>query len=102
MKGRDAILVTYPDDFRQQEARSLVESADYQIVKVFSQKYLNHSTYGLGPGKVEEVKGFLIQNKSDLVIVDEHITAKQMFNLEKTTGLKVIDRERLILDIFYS
>lgn len=102
MKGRDAILVTYPDDFRQQEARSLVESADYQIVKVFSQKYLNHSTYGLGPGKVEEIKGFLIQNKSDLVIVDEHITAKQNFNLEKTTGLKVIDRERLILDIFYS
>jgi GTPase len=102
LKGGDAILVTYPDDFRQQEARSLVESADYQIVKVFSQKYLNHSTYGLGPGKVEEVKGFLIQNKSDLVIVDEHITAKQMFNLEKTTGLKVIDRERLILDIFYS
>lgn len=102
MKGRDAILVTYPDGFRQQEARSLVESADYQIVKVFSQKYLNHSTYGLGPGKVEEIKGFLIQNKSDLVIVDEHITAKQNFNLEKTTGLKVIDRERLILDIFYS
>jgi GTPase len=102
LKGRDAILVTYPDGFRQQEARSLVESADYQIVKVFSQKYLNHSTYGLGPGKVEEIKGFLIQNKSDLVIVDEHITAKQNFNLEKTTGLKVIDRERLILDIFYS
>jgi GTPase len=102
LKGRDAILVTYPDGFRQQEAKSLVESADYQIVKVFSQKYLNHSTYGLGPGKVEEIKGFLIQNKSDLVIVDEHITAKQNFNLEKTTGLKVIDRERLILDIFYS
>jgi GTPase len=102
LKGRDAILVTYPDGFRQQEARSLVESADYQIVKVFSQKYLNHSTYGLGPGKVEEIKGFLIQNKSDLLIVDEHITAKQNFNLEKTTGLKVIDRERLILDIFYS
>jgi GTP-binding protein HflX len=102
LKGRDAILVTYPDDFRQQEARSLVESADYQIVKVFSQKYLNHSTYGLGPGKVEEIKQYLIQNKPDLVIVDEHITAKQMFNLEKSTGLKVIDRERLILDIFYS
>jgi GTPase len=102
LNGRNAILVTYPDDFRQQEARSLVESADYQIVKVFSQKYLNHSTYGLGPGKVEEIKQFLIQNKPDLLIVDEHITAKQMFNLEKKTELKVIDRERLILDIFYS
>ena len=102
MKGRDAILVSYPDDFRQEEAKSLVESADYRIVKVFSQRYLNHSTYGIGPGKVQEIKEFLLQNTPDVIIIDEHITAKQMFNLEKITELKVIDRERLILDIFYS
>jgi GTP-binding protein HflX len=103
LNEREVILVTYPDDFRQQEARSLVESAGYQVAKVFYQKYLNHSMYGLGPGKVEEIKGYLTQNKSALTaIVDEHITAKQKFNLEKTTGLRVIDRERLILDIFYS
>jgi GTP-binding protein HflX len=29
------------------------------------------------------------------------MTAKQIFNLEKETGVKVIDRERLILDLFY-
>jgi GTP-binding protein HflX len=35
--------------------------------------------------------------------VDEHLTSKQLFNLEKLLGdVKVIDRERLILDIFYS
>ncbi|HEY7108317.1 MAG TPA: GTPase HflX [Nitrososphaeraceae archaeon] len=102
MRVKEAILVSYPDDFRQQEAKSLVESADYRIVKVFSQRYLNHSTYGIGPGKVQEIKEFLLQKTPDVVIVDEHITAKQMFNLEKITGLKVIDRERLILDIFYS
>ena len=102
MKSKNVILVSYPDNFRQQEARSLIESvSDYQIVKTFTQKYLDHSMYGLGPGKVEEIKEFLTENKSEYVIfVDEHLSARQMYNLEKATELKVIDRERLILDIF--
>lgn len=29
------------------------------------------------------------------------MTSKQIFNLEKTIGIKVVDRERLILDLFY-
>src|ERR671938_505232 len=36
------------------------------------------------------------------MIIDEHLTSKQIHNLEKLTGIQVIDRERLILDIFYS
>ena len=103
MKSKNVILVTYPDDFSQQEGRSLVESVDdNHVVKIFSQKYLGHSTYGLGSGKVEEIKEFLTENKLEQVIVDDHMTSKRIYNLEKATGLKVIDRERLILDIFYS
>lgn len=109
MKLKKVILVSYPDEFRQNEARSLVESAgNYKIVKIFTQKYLNHSSHGLGKGKVDEIKEFLgekfsTEDKSEqLIIVDEHLTARQLFNLEKVTELKVIDRERLILDIFSS
>jgi GTP-binding protein HflX len=79
-----------------------VESlGNVNIVKYFSQKNLKHTKYGLGSGKVEEIKEFLQHTKSDQIIVDEHMTAKQIFNLEKETGVKVIDRERLILDLFY-
>jgi GTP-binding protein HflX len=105
--------VSYPDSFRLEEAKSLVESADYTISKVYTQKYLNHSQYGLGSGKAEEIKEFVSEanetrkdhkdlKKIDQIVVDEHLTSKQMHNLSKLTGVRVIDRERLILDIFYS
>jgi GTP-binding protein HflX len=97
------IVVTYPDNFRLQEAKSLVESlTDCQIVKVVTQKYLNHSEYGLGSGKAEEVKQFVKESKADQIVVDEHLTSKQIYNLEKLTGIQVIDRDRLILNIFHS
>ena len=103
MNSIKVILVTYPDSFRLQEARGLVESmADCQIVKVVTQKYLDHSEYGLGSGKAEEIKEFVKESKAERVIVDEHLTSKQVHNLEKLTGTQVIDRERLILNIFYS
>src|SRR5215211_4355867 len=74
------ILVTYPDDFRLQEGKSLVESL------------------------VVETRGlqFVKESNADQIIVDEHLTSKQIHNLEKLTGVQVIDRERLILNIFYS
>ncbi|HKG42041.1 MAG TPA: GTPase HflX [Nitrososphaeraceae archaeon] len=107
MNVTKVILVTYPDDFRLQEGKSLVESLvvetrGLQIVKIVTQKYLNHSEYGLGSGKAEEIKEFVKESNADQIIVDEHLTSKQIHNLEKLTGIQVIDRERLILNIFSS
>jgi len=100
----EVILVTYPDSFTLQEAKSLAQSmTDWSVVKVFTQKYLNHAEYGVGSGKAHEIEEFLKRSPNvKYVIVDEHLTSKKMFNLEKLLGVKVIDRERLILDIFYS
>jgi len=109
LNSTKVILVTYPDEFSIQEAKSLVESSPSstaapqpQIVKVFTQKYLNHSQYGLGSGKAEEIKDFVRQSKADQIVVDEHLTSKQIHNIEKLTEVQVIDRERLILNIFHS
>lgn len=102
-KSRKAvILVTYPDAFAVEEARSLVDSSDRSIIETFSQKYLNHSQYGIGSGKAEEIKEFVRESKAEQIVVDEHLTSRQIYNLEKLTGVQVIDRERLILDIFYA
>jgi GTPase len=100
------ILVTYPDSFRLEEAKSLVESLpQVKIIKIFTQKYLDRSKYGMGGGKAEEIKNFLKESGSgevQQIIVDEHLTTKQIHNLEKLTEVQVIDRERLILNIFSS
>ena len=104
MKPTEVVLVTYPDSFTLQEAKSLAESMiGWSVVKVFTQKYLNHAEYGVGSGKAHEIEEFLKEHPNvKYVIVDEHLTSKKLFNLEKLLGVKVIDRERLILDIFYA
>ena len=104
MKSFEVVLVTYTDDFTLQEAKSLAESmVGWSVVKIFTQKYLNHAEYGVGSGKAHEIAEFLKESPNiKCVIVDEHLTSKKLFNLEKLLGVKVIDRERLILDIFYA
>ncbi len=102
MKPIELVLVTYPDSFTLKEAKSLAESmSGWSIVKIFTQKYLNYAEYGVGSGKAQEIKEFLRESSNvRYVIVDEHLTSKKLFNLEKLLGVKIIDRERLILDIF--
>ena len=103
-KFTKVILVSYPIDFTINEAKVLVESiSEHKIIKVYTQKYLNHSKYGMGLGKAEEIQNF-IKESQDIkkIIVDEHLSSRQIFNLEQLLEIQVIDRERLILDIFHS
>lgn len=104
MRQQKVVLVTYPEEFTMGEAKGLIESmSNYKIVKTFTQKYLNRARFGMGMGKAEELKQFISQNSDiEKVFVDEHLSAKQLFNLEDLLKISVIDRERLILDIFYS
>ena len=88
------ILVTYPDDFVINEAKSLVNSiSEYEIIKVFTQKYLNRTKYGMGAGKAQEIEEFVkeLQN-TDIMIIDEHLISKQIFKLEQLLNIRVIDR----------
>ena len=103
-KHHNVILVSYPENFAIEEARGLIESMpNHRILKIFTQKYLNRAKYGMGAGKAEEIKQFVSQSTDvEKVIVDEHLSARQLFNLETLLEIPVIDRERLILDLFYS
>ncbi|UCG84598.1 MAG: GTPase HflX, partial [Dehalococcoidia bacterium] len=56
--------------------------------------------YMLGKGKLEELVSLKSEIDYDLVIFDDELSPAQQRNLERSLGVRVIDRTALILDIF--
>jgi GTP-binding protein HflX len=85
------------------ELEFLAETAGAVTIKKFIQK-LDHpdSRTFVGKGKLQEIKDFTLQKKTDIVIFDDELTGSQISNIEKELNIAVIDRSDLILDIFAS
>jgi GTPase len=98
--NRTALLITYPLEEVTKEAISLVDSAGYSIIKIVQQRNLTQSKYGIGRGKAEEVKELVEQLKPHVIIFDEVLKPSQQYNLAKVCKIDILDRERLILEIF--
>lgn len=83
------------------ELEELVSTAGATtIMKVIQNRHkLEPATY-IGKGKVEEILEDIKKHGATGVICDDELSPVQMKNLEKTLGVKVIDRTILILDIF--
>lgn len=86
-----------------EELRGLAETAGARVVGQLTQRreQPDGSTY-LGKGKVEELKQLADQRSADVVLFDNDLSPAQTRSLEKSVGLKVLDRTELILDIFAS
>lgn len=54
----------------------------------------------IGEGKVEEVKELLVSTEANMVVFDNDLSPSQQRALEQMTGVMVMDRSGLILDIF--
>ena len=61
----------------------------------------NPSLY-IGSGKAEELKAAVAECGADVIIFDTPLGPSQQRNLERLCGIKVIDRQEVILDIFAS
>ncbi len=84
-----------------EELEGLAETSGARVVARLTQRRdtpLN-STY-LGSGKVDELISLIEDHKADVVLFDNDLTPAQRRNLEKRTGVKVLDRTEVILDIF--
>ena len=53
-----------------------------------------------GRGKVDEIKNLVADTEANIIIFDCDLSPAQQRNLEDFTGVKVVDRTQLILDIF--
>ena len=88
------------------ELAFLSETAGAYPQKKFLQKleYPNPKTF-VGPGKLEEIKNYIkeqeeSENEIGIAIFDDELSPKQLRNIEKELGVKILDRTSLILDIF--
>jgi GTPase len=95
-----AIIVTYPDEFAKTEITELAKAAGYDVDRVVTQKEIIKSEYGVGVGKAEELEGMVSDSNADTIIIDESVTSAQANKLSAKTHAQIVDRERLILNIF--
>jgi GTP-binding protein HflX len=85
------------------EGIALVKSANYDILEtVVANKARVDPKFFIGSGKVEEIKSICNALDVKTVIINHNLTSLQERNLEVELGLSVIDRTRLILEIFAS
>lgn len=83
------------------ELAFLADTAGAETVKVFTQKvdWPNPRTF-VGKGKLEEIRAYVEENEIGMVIFDDDLSTKQVSNIERELGVKILDRTTLILDIF--
>jgi GTP-binding protein HflX len=85
-----------------EEIRDLTRSAGYQIVGEITQTRTEDPALCLGEGKVDELARLVRQTGAESVVFDNRLGPYQTFNLgtRLPDRVEVIDRFRLILDIF--
>jgi len=105
-----AILVgVYTPDMRKkrspehsmEELKELCRTAGVKPVHVIIQKRDKiDSSSVVGSGKLKEISFLAVQKNADMLIFDRELSPSQAIKISRETGLKIIDRTQLILDIF--
>jgi len=105
VKGTTALLVKRLEPNSQiiydpSEMKALAETIGYDVVEIAIQRAKFRSPFGIGKGKVQELKELIAEKNIDVVIFDDHIDPSRFYHLEQNLGKTVIDRYHLILQIF--
>lgn len=89
------------DEASMKELAELVKTAEGEVIGEIIQniKAIDPSTF-IGSGKVEEIREFIDANDVTMAVFDTELSGSITRNLENALGVTVIDRSRLILDIF--
>jgi GTP-binding protein HflX len=86
---------------REGEMRSLLDTAGRTIAAICRQ-HLDKPVSGtyIGSGKIEEVAAQIAAVGAQEVVFDTQLSPRQQRNLEEACGIRVMDYDELILDIF--
>lgn len=96
-----AILVGVESEESVDELEELAMACNVGVVnRVIQKKSKIDSAFYVGSGKIGEIAMLCQENNANMIIFDDELTASQVRNIEEATGVKVIDRTTLILEIF--
>lgn len=108
MKEKGILAALFPKSASQShierrisEIEDLCGTLSIEVAETIVQKIgdINPATF-MGTGKVGELKDAASKLKAKVMIISTEISPMQLRNLEKMLGMKVIDRNELILSIF--
>ncbi|CAC7330671.1 TPA: GTPase HflX [Staphylococcus aureus] len=84
-----------------EELSSLSETCQLEVLGQITQNRDRvDRKYYVGKGKIEEIQAFIEFKDIDVVITNDELTTAQSKSLNEALGVKIIDRTRLILEIF--
>lgn len=85
------------------ELEALVEAAGGKVVSTLVQaKERPDQRSYIGKGKIDELVHLVEETGADMVVFDHELTPGQLRSLEEQIPARIVDRTRLILDIFAS
>ena len=108
MVERAVLVGAYCGNDSESEASSLLDELAELVntlgIPIVARQLVHHrephARYLMGSGKAEEVAALAKDSQADVIIFDNELTPSQQRNWEKLTGMLVIDRQEVILDIF--
>jgi len=90
-----------PDAEALPELTELARSANLEPVDALEcRRRSPDAKWYLGEGKADELRALVAATGAELVVFNHDLSPSQQRNLEKLTGVRVINRTELILDIF--
>jgi GTP-binding protein HflX len=102
--GERAILVHLDLHCQQEDIHELKELAKsagtLPVYLLTGTRKAPDAKYYIGTGKLEELKTAVIEHQADIVLFNNALSPSQERNLEGYLGVRVVDRNGLILDIF--
>jgi len=110
MVERALLVGAYMDQSARTEAQSLLEELEELVntlgIPVIDRVLIHHreahARYLVGSGKAQEISDFVKEKQLDVLIFDNELTPAQQRNWEEISGVTVVDRQEVILDIFAS
>jgi len=86
-----------------EELKSLAYACGIEVAGEVTQNLQRvNAAHYVGTGKIDEIRDFVDREEIDLLIFEDELTPSQVRNLAKLIEVEVLDRSRLILEIFAS